>query len=67
MQPCTLAKWLLSAMQGAGIDTASFKAHSVRSAASTDLLKKGLSLCQILKRADWSQNSKTFEMFYNRP
>ena len=61
VQPATLAKWLLSTMQGAGIDTAKYKAHSSRSAASSDMVNKGFSLSQILQGADWSQTSKTFE------
>ena len=66
MKPATLAKWMLFAMQGADIDIASFKAHSVRSASSSDMVTRGLSLPQILGRADWSQSSKTFETFYKR-
>ena len=66
MKPATLAKCLLSTMQGAGIDTAKFKAHSSRSAGASDLVNKGYSLTQILQRADWSQSSRTFDSFYNR-
>ena len=57
----TVAKWLLSTMQGAGIDTAKYKAHSSRSAASSDMVNKGFSLSQILQGADWFQTSKSFE------
>ena len=46
-------------MQEAGIDTA--KAHSSRSAASSDMVNKGFSLSQILQGADWFQTSKSFE------
>ena len=66
VQPTTLAKWLLVAMVKAGIDTASFKAHSVRSASASDLRKKGLSLSQVLKRGNWSDKTKTFHVFYDR-
>ena len=59
----TLAKWLLSAMESAGIDTACYKAHSARSASSSVMLSRGLSLSQILTRADWSR-AKTFYTFY---
>ena len=62
----TMAKWLLRMMAEAGIDTDSYKAHSARSAAASDLVRRGLSLKQILQRANWSERSRTFEMFYNR-
>ena len=64
--PATLAKWLLRAMDAAGIDTKTFRAHSSRGAGATDLVKKGLSLVQILRRANWSETSDTFQRFYNR-
>ena len=53
-------------MGGALIDTTSYKAHSYRSASATDLVKKGLSLQEIVARAFWSPNSGTFARFYNR-
>ena len=66
VKPSTLAKWLLSAMDKAGIDTALFKAHSVRSTSATSMLRQGLSLQQILLRAHWSETSGTFRRFYDR-
>lgn len=66
VQPSTLAKWLLVALDRAGIDTSSYKAHSVRAAAASAMLKKGLSLQQVLRRANWSATSRTFAMFYDR-
>ena len=64
--PATLAKWLLRAMAGAGIETDTYKAHSARGAGATDLVRKGMALAQILKRAHWSERSGTFQKFYNR-
>ena len=61
----TLAKRLLAAMESAGIDTACYKAHSDRAASSSAMLSRGLSLGQILSRADWSR-AKTFYTFYNK-
>ena len=52
-------------MQRAGIDTAKYKAHSSRSAASSDMVNKGFSLSQILQGADWFQTSKTFEQHFS--
>ena len=62
----TLAKWLLAAMDGAGIDTSSFKAHSTRSSGASSMRNKGLSLAQVLKRGYWSDRTRTFEVFYDR-
>ena len=65
MKPCTLARWLLKAMEGAAIDTSSYKPHSSRSAGASDLVRKGMSVAQIMARANWSENSETFQRFYN--
>ena len=64
--PSTLAKWLLETMDRAGIDTAQYKAHSSRSASASSMLRQGLSLQQILERANWSPRSRTFSIFYDR-
>ena len=66
VKPCTLAKWLLVAMERAGISTASYKAHSVRSASASDLRNKGMSLAQVLERGNWSSSTRTFRLFYDR-
>ena len=52
----TLARWMKSMLEKAGIDTGIFKAHSVRGAAIAD----------ILKAADWSSKS-VFTKFYYKP
>ena len=62
----TLAKWLLSAMKNAGIDTACYKAHSARSAGASSMRNKGFSLAQVLSRGYWSDKSRTFHIFYDR-
>ena len=62
----TLAKWLLSAMNNAGIDTACYKAHSSRSAGASSMRNKGFSLSQVLSRGYWSDKSRTFHIFYDR-
>ena len=66
VKPCTLAKWLLVAMERAGINTTTYKAHSVRSASATDLRNKGMSLAQVLERGNWSSSTRTFRLFYDR-
>ena len=64
--PSTITRWLLATMEEAGIDTATYRAHSTRSAGASDQLRKGLPLTQILKRGHWSETSQTFRLFYNR-
>ena len=52
-------------MAEAGIDTQKFKAHSTRGAAVSKARAQGLSVEQILERADWARAS-TFRRFYHR-
>ena len=66
VQPCTLAKWLLAAMDRAGICTATYKANSVRSASASGMRSKGMSLSQVLQRGNWSESTRTFAIFYDR-
>ena len=61
----TIARWIKAVMVSAGIDTSVFKAHSVRGAAATNAYIAGVSLSQILKMADWS-NEHTFRRHYLR-
>ena len=62
----TLARWIKSLLQLAGIDTSLFTAHSLRGAATTEALNQGVSITDILGMADWSQES-TFARFYYNP
>lgn len=61
----TVARWIKDVMGSAGIDITYFKAHSIRSAASSSALRSGASLTDILKTGDWS-SSKNFKKFYCR-
>ena len=62
----TLARWIKSLLQLAGVDTTIFSAHSLRGAATTEALNQGVSVTDILGMADWSQES-TFTRFYYKP
>ena len=53
-------------MGKAGVDTAVFKAHSVRGASSTAALEKVVLIKAILRTVDWSTDS-TFRRFYYHP
>lgn len=61
----TLARWLLEVLQLAGINTQIYKAHSYRSAASSYLFRKGLSVKQIMDKCFWKCDT-TFYKFYLR-
>ena len=62
----TLARWIKNMLQLAGIDTGIFSAHSIRGASTSEALRQGISITEILGMADWSQES-TFSKFYYRP
>jgi len=66
VQPTTLARWVLAAMDRAGISTVSYRANSVRSASASDMRCKGMSLSQVLQRGNWSASTRTFALFYDR-
>ncbi len=63
VQTCTIARWLKLTMSAAGIDTSIYKAHSTRAAATAKARSQGLSVEQIVNRAQWS-NASTYYKFY---
>ncbi|XP_063312459.1 integrase/recombinase xerD homolog [Pelobates fuscus] len=62
----TLARWIKWLLSMAGIDTSIFSAHSVRGAMASKASMLGCKLEDILRAADWS-NESTFRNFYLRP
>ena len=61
----TIARWLKEIMKEAGIDTSIFKAHSSRGAAVSAAKDHGVAVADIMKTADWSQET-TFTRYYYR-
>ena len=61
----TISRWIVEMLENSGIDTRTFKAHSVRSASSSKAKINGLSTPDILCRGNWSKAS-TFQKFYNK-
>ena len=61
----TLARWIHSIMNDAGIDISVFGAHSVREASASFALQNNVSIDSILQCGDWSC-LKTFSRHYNR-
>ncbi len=66
VKACSIARWIKSVLNSAGIDTNIFKGHSTRAASTSKARKSGLPLEDITKMADWSSPS-TFMPFYYRP
>ena len=62
---CTIAGWLVKLMTEAGIDTETFRAHSVRGASTSKAAAKGLSCKEILAMAKWKREA-TFYKHYHR-
>uniref|UniRef100_A0A1Y1K5T2 Tyr recombinase domain-containing protein n=1 Tax=Photinus pyralis TaxID=7054 RepID=A0A1Y1K5T2_PHOPY len=63
----SLSRWVKGTLHAAGIDVTQFKPHSTRHA-STSLAKRlGLNIDTIHKSAGWSEKSRTFAKFYDRP
>ena len=62
----SLARWIKSLLKLAGIDTGIFSAHSLRGAATSAAFNQGVSISEILKMANWSQE-RTFCKFYYKP
>jgi len=64
--PATIARWMLSTMKKSGIDTNTYKAHSARAAAAAGFKRRGMSLKNILAKADWSHKTNVYPKFYER-
>ena len=62
----TVARWIRSTLQDAGIDVSIFSAHSSRTATISYSANAQIPLADILKAAGWS-NSQTFAEHYNKP
>jgi hypothetical protein len=65
VQSQTISNWLTTVLSETGVDTSTFKAHSIRSAAATFQLKTGKSVDQVMATAHWKSRS-VFTKFYDR-
>ena len=61
----TICRWLKNILKRCNLEK--FSAHSTRYAATSEAFKKGLELNIIKSTAGWSNESKVFARFYNRP
>ena len=62
----SVSRWIVTMLELAGIDTDTFKSHSVRSASATAAASAGITTNQIMEAADWRSES-VFERFYYKP
>ena len=62
----TIARWIKTCLQEAGIDVTIFQAHSTWAASSTKAALSGLTVEEIMSAADWSSKG-TFQKFYYKP
>lgn len=63
----TLARWIKAILTEAGIDTSMFSAHSTRHASTSHAYRSGVNIDHIRKTAGWTESSRCFADFYNRP
>ena len=61
----TLARWVLTSLRMAGIDTSKYRSHSTRGATASAANRLGVPLRLILKQAGW-KNQESFARFYNK-
>ena len=61
----TIARWLRTMLEQAGIDSLSFGAHSTRGASASAAARGGITTEDILKAANWSSES-VFQKFYHK-
>lgn len=62
----TIARWIRTVMQKAGIDTTLFKPHSTRAASTSKAHSCNVSLSAVMKAASWRSDC-VFNTFYNKP
>ena len=62
----TIARWIKTVMQRAGINIQMFGAHSVRSAATSTACYNNVPISDILKAAGWTREN-TFAKYYRKP
>ncbi|CEG82904.1 hypothetical protein RMATCC62417_16895 [Rhizopus microsporus] len=60
-------RWPEGMMKDSGINAKKFKAHSLRSTASTDAVSLGVPLEKVKLHANWSLMSNMVEKYYYRP
>nr|CAI5863574.1 unnamed protein product [Callosobruchus analis] len=63
----TISHWIKNVLRDCGIDTDMFSAYSSRHSSTSTALKGGANIETIRKAAGWTERSKVFSKFYNKP
>lgn len=63
----TVSHWIKKLLEDCGIDTNIFSAYSSRHASTSAALRGGTNIESIRKAAGWTEKSKVFSKFYNKP
>lgn len=63
----SIGRWIKNTLSDSGIDTQIFSAHSVRHSSTSYAKRNGVNIEIIRKTAGWSENSRVFARFYDRP
>lgn len=63
----SISRWIKQTLSESGVNVATFSAHSTRHAATSAAAAAGVSVDTIRKAAGWTNTSKVFAKFYNRP
>ncbi|XP_046629486.1 uncharacterized protein LOC124309692 [Neodiprion virginianus] len=62
-----IRRWIKEVMAKSGIDTNTFGSHSTRHAVTSAAHRRGVDIETIQKAAGWTEKSRVFARFYNRP
>ena len=57
VKTCTVSRWLVQTLISAGIDTSIFTGHSTRYASTSSAKAQGISIKNIISRANWTSDS----------
>ena len=61
----TLTRWVTSMLAIGGVNTNRFKPHSLRAASTSKGFQRGISISDILKRGNWS-NESVWQTYYHK-
>lgn len=63
----TMSRWLKNVLKMSGIDVSIFTGYSTRHATTSAAARLGLNIESIRQTAGWTEKSRVFNTFYNKP
>jgi len=63
----TISSWLVSVLEKANVDVSIYKGRSFQNSSTSKAFSMGVKIDSIFQNAGWSDGSKMFAKFYNRP